>query len=108
KAMPAHAVAHPLAPLGAADVEHRYSFPPGDGTGQQIAIAEFDGGYFDSDLAAYCQAQGRPKPHVQIVSVGQHALTLAQIQKLPLQQSSNELDASREVMMDVQIIAGLC
>ena len=44
-----------LAPLGPADLETLYNFPPGDGEGQQIAIAEFGGGYFPDDLQAFCK-----------------------------------------------------
>src|SRR5271165_5648040 len=43
-----------LAPLTPADLENRYNFPPGAAAGQQIAIAEFDGGYFAEDLQAFC------------------------------------------------------
>jgi kumamolisin len=105
----AAAAAHAsLGPQTPAELETRYRFPPGTAAGQQIAIAEFEGGYFDSDLTAYCHKQGRPKPRVQVVPVGLNALTLSQIQHLPPQQRSTELDASGEVMMDVQIVAGLC
>jgi kumamolisin len=97
-----------LKPLGPADLETRYHFPPGTGAGQQIAIAEFDGGYFPDDLQAYCQKFGRPVPNVTILSVGQNALTLNDILQLPSQQRKDELGASMEVMMDVQIVAGLC
>jgi kumamolisin len=41
-----------LSPLTPADIEQRYNFPPGDGGGQSIAIAEFGGGYFAGDMIA--------------------------------------------------------
>ena len=97
-----------LSPLTPTDLEHRYNFPPGNGAGQKIAIAEFGGGYFASDTAAYCTKFGRPVPNVKAVSVGAPAFTFQQILALPPAQRKNELDTSVEVMMDVQIIAGLC
>jgi kumamolisin len=102
------AVAAKLAPLTPADLEKRYNFPPGTAAGQQIAIAEFDGGYFADDLQAFCAKQGRAVPAVTTVAVGLKPLTLAEIQQLPPQQRTDELGASMEVMMDVQIVAGLC
>ena len=48
--------------LTPADLEDRYHFPPGDGAGQAVAIAEFFGAYFPSDLTAFCQKYGRPVP----------------------------------------------
>ena len=98
----------PLAPLTPADLEQRYSFPPGDAKDQKIAIAEFGGGYFSSDVAAYCTKFGRATPVVNAISVNAPAYTLQQIRQLPSPQRSDELDASIEVMMDVEIIAGLC
>lgn len=105
--IPSHAIGA-ATPLTPSLIESLYKFPAGDGAGEQIAIAEFGGGYFDDDLAAYCTKFGRPKPSVKTVSVGLPALTLQQIMQLPAQQRSEELDESGEVMMDVEIIAGLC
>jgi kumamolisin len=101
------AMAH-LNPLQPADLEARYDFPPGDGAGQTIAIAEFGGGYFQDDLQAFCTKFNRHIPNVQTQSVNLPAYTLAQIQQLPPDQQQQELDEAVEVMMDVQIIAGLC
>jgi kumamolisin len=95
-------------PLGPADLESHYNFPAGDAAGQRVAIAEFGGGYFVEDLEAFCQAQQRPVPSVQAVSVGAPALTLQQIAQLPKQQRNQQLEISVEVMMDVEIVAGLC
>jgi kumamolisin len=97
-----------LQPLTPADLEQRYNFPPGDAAGQNIAIAEFGGGYFQDDLVAYCTKFNRPVPNVQAISVDAPAYTLQQILALPKQQRGDELDNSVEVMMDVQVIAGLC
>lgn len=97
-----------LAPLTPADLEQRYNFPPGPCTGQQIAIAEFGGGYFDEDVTAFCNKFQRPIPNVQAVAVDAPAYTLQQILSLPPAQRKEQLDNSVEVMMDIQIIAGLC
>jgi kumamolisin len=97
-----------LAPLAPADLEQRYNFPPGDCAGQSIAIAEFGGGYFADDMTAYCNKFKRPVPNVRTVAVDAPALTLQQILALPPMQRKEQLDTSIEVMMDVQIIAGLC
>jgi len=97
-----------LPPLGPADLEARYNFPPGNCAGQKIAIAEFGGGYFDSDVTAYCAKFSRPVPQIQTVAVDAPAYTLAQILALPKQQRAEQLDESIEVMMDVEIVAGLC
>jgi kumamolisin len=97
-----------MAPLTVAELEKRYNFPPGDGAGQQIVIAEFDGGYFADDLEASCAKNGLPVPSVTVVSLGQTPFTLDQIKRMHQPQQGNELDASGEVNMDVQIVASLC
>jgi kumamolisin len=97
-----------LSPLGPADLEQRYNFPPGGGAGQSIAIAEFGGGYFADDVAAYCAKFQRAVPNVQAVSAGAPAYTLQQVMALPPSQRRDVLSDSVEVMMDVEIIAGLC
>ena len=94
--------------LTPADLEDRYHFPPGDGAGQAIAIAEFFGAYFPSDLQAFCQKYGRPVPSVTPISVGFPVVTLDQIAHLAPDVRKQMLEASGEVMMDVQIIAALC
>jgi kumamolisin len=97
-----------LAPLAPADLEQRYNFPPGGGAGQSIAIAEFGGGYFSDDVAAYCAKFQRPVPNVQAIAVDAPAYTLQQALALPVQQRRQVIGDSGEVMMDVEIIAGLC
>ena len=97
-----------LQPLGPADLEQRYNFPPGDAAGQNIAIAEFGGGYFADDTTAYCNKFGRGVPNVTAIAVDAPAFTLQQILALPKPQRMDQLDTSIEVMMDVQVIAGLC
>lgn len=96
------------APLGPSDIEAHYQFPAGDGSGQTVGIAEFGGGYFASDLKAYCQKFNLTAPTVTVHSVNLKSLTLQQIQQLPQQEMQEELDEAGEVNMDVQIVAGLC
>jgi kumamolisin len=95
-------------PLTPSDIEQRYHFPPGHAAGQTIAIAELGGGYFASDVAAYCSKFQRPVPNIKAVAVDAPAYTLEQILALPSQERAEELDFSVEVMMDVEIVAGLC
>jgi kumamolisin len=102
------ATAPQLSPLGPADLEARYQFPPGDGAGQTIAIAEFGGCYFPDDLKQYCAKFNRPVPNVQVQGVGVTPLTPQQVAQLSPSQQQTVLDESGEVMMDVQVIAGLC
>jgi kumamolisin len=94
--------------LSPSQLASHYNFPAGDGAGQTVAIAEFGGGYFASDLEAFCAKQGTPVPKVTTVSVnGAPVYTLAEIQQLPQQQQQAQMDDSVEVNMDVQIVAGL-
>ena len=97
-----------LAPLSPGDLEQRYNFPPGDAQGQNIAIAEFGGGYFAEDTSAYCTKFHRTTPNVQAISVDAPAYTLQQILALPLQQRKEALGDATEVMLDVEVVAGLC
>lgn len=46
----------------------RYNFPPGDGTGQTVALLEFGGGYFPEDLQQFCRLAGIAVPKVTVVS----------------------------------------
>ncbi len=96
-------------PLVPADIENLYLFPSAAAGApvQTIAIAEFGGGYFASDLAAYCNKHGRAVPTVNAISINRPAYTLEQILVLPVKQRKEELDSSIEVMMDIELIAGL-
>jgi kumamolisin len=100
--------ARALAPVTPSDLENIYNFPPGDGSGQTIGIAEFGGGYFPSDLTAFCNKFGLTVPNVQVVPINLQSLTIQQIQSMPQDQQQISLDYSTEVNMDVQIVAGLC
>ena len=97
-------------PQAPEDLEERYSFPQGTSANQKIGILEFGGGVFESDLQIYCsKISKRPLPIVSVVPVGLKSLSLEQIQNIQdPQQRDNELDASGEVNMDVQVVAGLC
>ena len=95
-------------PLGPADIEARYNFPLGNAAGQNIIIAEFGGGYFVQDVTDYCARFQRPLPNITPVAVDAPALTLDQVLALPPDQQQTALDDSGEVMLDVEIIAGLC
>lgn len=95
-------------PLGPADLEKRYSFPAGDCDGQTIAIAEFGGGYFPDDVKRFCEMHGRALPRIETVSVGATPLTPAEIAALSAEAQGPALGESHEVMMDVEIVAGLC
>jgi kumamolisin len=105
---PASATKTTLPPLTPSDLEQRYSFPSGNASGQSIAIAEFGGGYFVSDAQAYCAKFGRPTPNIVAKAVDAPAYTWQQVQALPASQKRQALGDSVEVMMDVQIVAGLC
>jgi kumamolisin len=94
--------------LGPAELEQHYHFPAGDATGQTIAIAEFGGGYFPDDLEAFCQRHHRAVPRVTTVAVGLEPLTLDDIRRLPKRARIAALNETVEVMMDVEIVAGLC
>ncbi|MBR0712647.1 protease pro-enzyme activation domain-containing protein [Bradyrhizobium liaoningense] len=98
----------PLKPFTPQDIESHYRFPPGNGAGQKIAIAEFGGGYFADDLDAYCKAFGRNVPAVKRVSIDAPIRNLAQMKRLKPAHRRDEIDYTGEVMMDVQIVAGLC
>lgn len=72
-----------------------YSFPDGDGKGQTVGLVEFGGGYFESDLAAFCKNANVSMPKVRTVSVN----------NTPTNQRDG---AEGEVMLDVEVIAGAC
>jgi kumamolisin len=100
-----------LRPFTPAKIENHYNFPPGDGEGQTIAIAEFGGDYFKEDMIAYCKKFRRPVPkNIRTVSVGKARIfPFRKFLNIPdPEMRKHELENSFEVMMDVEIIAGLC
>jgi len=74
--------------------EH-YSFPEGDGGGQALALLEFGGGYFARDLRKFCALAGVAVPKVRAISVDGTS-------------TSKRDDDAAEVMLDVEIMAGVC
>jgi len=78
-----------------AELASIYSFPDGNGKGQTIGLVEFGGGYFESDLATFCQNANIPMPSVRTVSVN----------NTPTNQKDG---AEGEVMLDVEVVAGVC
>jgi kumamolisin len=73
----------------------RYSFPPGDGSGQAAGLLEFGGGYFPADLQRFCSLAGVSQPTVVPISVDGTS-------------TSAKDGAEREVMLDIEVIAGVC
>jgi kumamolisin len=73
-----------------------YDFPPGDGSGQTVGLLEFGGGYFASDLAAFCRLANIPSaPTVIAISTDGTA-------------TNSKDGAEGEVMLDVEVVAGVC
>jgi kumamolisin len=56
----------------------------------------------------FCHGHGRALPQIETVSVGATPLTPTQIAALSAEQQAPALGESHEVMMDVEIVAGLC
>lgn len=96
-------------PLEPSDIEERYNFPPGDGEGQSIAIAQFGGGYLGDDMKDYCDKYERPTPNIKLISVDAPAYRLEDILAIPDPSPRKlKLEESFEVTTDVEIIGGLC
>jgi len=104
----AQATAAQVQALGPGDLERHYGFPPGGGKGQKIGIAEFDGAYFPEDLKGFCSQHGLPVPQVTVVDAGLRPPEPDEIGNLPERRQEEVLGASVEVMMDIEIVAGLC
>ena len=95
-------------PLGPDELERRYRFPAGGAEGQTIAIAEFGGAYFADDVRRFCRRHGREAPKITTVPVGLRPLTRERMRALPADRRADARGESGEVMMDVEIVAGLC
>ncbi len=98
-------------------IANHYNFPLGEGAGQTIAIAQFGGGYFREDLTKYFKdvVHKRPPraPNIKLIRVGSKAgakvLTLKDILGIPDPELRlKKMLMTFEVMMDVELIAGLC
>ena len=98
----------PLKPFGPADFERHYHFPHGDAAGQKIAIAEFVDEWFPDDVAAYCRFYKRPVPKITVVPMHTRLRNRKQVAKLPRADRNDAISDAKEVMMDTEIIAGLC
>jgi kumamolisin len=73
-----------------------YNFPPGDGSGQTVGLLEFGGGYFPSDLAAFCSLAEIPAPpKVSAISTDGTP-------------TNSKDGAEGEVMLDIEVVAGVC
>jgi kumamolisin len=97
-----------LRPFGPSDFERHYRFPHGDAAGQKIAIAEFASVYFSEDVTAYCRKYKRRVPKVARVPIHVRLRNKRQVARLPRAERNGALDDAKEVMMDTEIIAGLC
>jgi kumamolisin len=92
-----------LAPLAAGvsftplQIAQLYSFPPGDGAGQTIALIELGGGYAAADLATYFAGIGVPPPRVIAVGVDGAANTPTG--------SANGPDG--EVLLDIEVAGAI-
>ena len=80
----------------ASELAAHYNFPPGDGSGQTVGLLEFGGGYFADDLAQYCSLANMPAPP---------KVTVISTDGTP---TDNTDGAEAEVMLDVEVVAGLC
>lgn len=78
-----------------AELAAHYDFPPGDGTGQTVAVLEFGGGYFPNDLKKFCSMAATPVPTVDPISADGTSTKLHDGQE-------------GEVMLDIEVIAGAC
>jgi kumamolisin len=94
--------------FGPAALEKHYAFPTGGGNGQTVGIAEFGGAYSQEDLEAFCRHNGLEMPQVTAVNAGEKPLTPSEVARLPEPQRKENMDDSGEVMMDIEIVAGLC
>jgi kumamolisin len=78
------------------ELASHYNFPAGDGAGQTVGLLEFGGGYFPADLKKFCALAKIPAPPNVI----------------PISTDGTATDsrdgAQGEVMLDVEVIAGLC
>jgi kumamolisin len=95
-------------PVTPSDLEGRYNFPPGDGAGQTVAIAEFGGTVFPEDLTQFSQQHQLEPATVKVVDAGLEPVPPNEIENLSGPEREEVLGASVEVMMDIEIVSGLC
>jgi kumamolisin len=91
-----HTTSVPAAWYIPSELATHYNFPAGDGSGQTVGLLEFGGGYFASDLAAFCQLAKIPSPPtVTTISTDGTA--------------TDAKDGEEgEVMLDIEVVAGVC
>jgi kumamolisin len=91
-----HQASVPAAWYLPSDLAAHYDFPPGDGSGQTVGLLEFGGGYFPSDLKAFCSLAKIPEPPkvIPISTDGTH--------------TDSRDGAEGEVMLDIEVVAGVC
>jgi kumamolisin len=95
-----------IQPFGPADIERHYNFPAGDAAGQKIAIAAFGGGYLADDVRTYCNKFQRPVPNIEAIAVDAPRVHVER--NTVIAAISCVFCHRKEVMMDVEIVAGLC
>ena len=74
-----------------------YGFPPGDGSGECVALIELGGGYRPEDLDVYFKGLGLASPEVTTVSVD-HAANAP---------SGDANGPDGEVMLDIEVVGAL-
>ena len=79
-----------------AELAAAYDFPDGDGSGQAIGLLEFGGGFFADDLASFVKQAGLAATATVVPISVDHMPT------------DTDDDATAEVMLDVEVIAGIC
>ena len=108
--------------LTPANVLDLYNFPPGDGAGQTIIIAEFGApvnngkllppAYIASDVAAFCKRHRLRKPKIKMTAIGIMPLNERQYRaasrRLPKHLQDILYLETAETMMDVELITGFC
>jgi hypothetical protein len=92
------AAAAGLGPWDVRDLCAAYSWPSKLAGGGTIAIVELGGGWVGSDIDAFCQASGLPRPQIQDVSIGV-------ARNNPNQHLNDPQDPDVEVTMDIEIAA---
>jgi kumamolisin len=93
----AHPQAAPSTSYTPPQLAQLYHFPPGDGSGQTIALIELGGNYGPADLQTYFAALKVPLPTIKTVSVSTGA-------PVPYGQDPN---SDGEVMLDVEMVGAI-
>jgi kumamolisin len=78
-----------------AELAAHYNYPTGDGYAQTLGLLEFGGGFFPDDLKKFCELVNISAPTVTPISTDGTS-------------TSAKDGAEGEVMLDVEVIAGVC